>query len=157
MNAAVVQLSQGMKDAAAEDSRFTVGYIGDAEGDTLEHGYNGAEAALMVDPDIRVFLCYQMSAGLGVNNYLESAGYDFGEFGIFGTSEDDTTEDMLNKAANNESAFRGTVAAGGGVPDTTVEVMLEALIGEGVPLGTLKVDPMSAWTSSDYTCDFSIG
>jgi ABC-type sugar transport system substrate-binding protein len=157
MNAAVVSLTQGMKDSVAADSRFTLSYVGDAEGDTLEHGYDGAQAALMVDPDIRVFLCYQMSAGLGVNNYLEAAGVDFGEFGIFGTSEDDTTEEMLNKAANNESAFRGTISAGGGVPDTTVDVMIEALLGDGVPLGTMKVDPMKAWTSTDYTCDYSIG
>ena len=157
MNAAVVALSQGMKDGVAADSRFTLGYVGDAEGDTLEHGYDGATAALMVDPDIRVFVVYQMSAGLGVNNYLEAQGYDFGEFGIFGTSEDDTTAEMLEKAANNQSSFRGTIAAGGGVPDTTVEVMLEALIGDGVPLGTLKIDPMKAWTSTDYTCDFTIG
>ena len=129
-----------------------------AAGEFLEqHGYDGATAALMVDPDIRVFVVYQMSAGLGVNNYLEAQGYDFGEFGIFGTSEDDTTAEMLEKAANNQSSFRGTIAAGGGVPDTTVEVMLEALIGDGVPLGTLKIDPMKAWTSTDYTCDFTIG
>ena len=157
MNAAVVALSQGMKDGIAADSRFTLGYVGDAEGDTLEHGYDGATAALMVDPDIRVFVVYQMSAGLGVNNYLEAQKFDLTEFGIFGTSEDDTTAEMLEKSTKGESAFRGTISAGGGVADTMVNTMLEALLDGTVPLGTMRIDPMKAWTASDYTCDFTIG
>ena len=152
----VVQLTNGMKDGVEAAENLELAYYGDNEGDTLENGYNGAEAALMIDGDIKAFVCYQMSAGLGVNNYLEAQAKDFGEYGIFGTSEDDTTAEMLEKAANNESAFRGTISSGAGVPDTTVQAMLGALYGE-VELGTTMVDPMKAWTSSDYTCDFTIG
>ena len=126
------------------------------DGDTLEHGYNGAEVAVMLDPDIQVFLCCQMSAGLGVNNYLEANNADFSKIGIFGTSEDDTTAEMLEKAGRNESGFRGTMSAGAGVPDKAVNTMVEALLEGTVPLGTLRVDPMKAWTSSDYTCDYTI-
>jgi ABC-type sugar transport system substrate-binding protein len=152
----VIALFQGLKDGAAADSRMTVSYVGDNDGDKLENGYTGAENAMMLDPETRVFLVYQMSAGLGVNNYLEAQGYDLGEFGIFGTSEDDTTQEMLEKAGNNESAFRGTIVAGSGVSDTMVEAMLGALYGE-IEIGTTLIDPMKAWTSSDYTCDWTIG
>ena len=156
-NAANRMLSEGMRDSLAADERFEVTYWGDDEGSTMEQAYDGAAAALLVDPDIRVFACYQMSAGLGVNNYLESQGLDLTQYGIFGTSEDDTTASLLEAAAEGKSAFRGTICAGGGVPDTTVAVMIEALLGDGVPLGTMVIDPMYAWTSSDYTCDFTIG
>lgn len=152
----VIALFQGLKDGAAADPRMHVSYVGDNDGDKLENGYTGAENAMMLDPDVRVFLVYQMSAGLGVNNYLEAQGYDLGEFGIFGTSEDDTTKEMLEKAANNQSAFRGTIVAGSGVSDTMVAAMLGALYGE-VEIGTTMIDPMKAWTSSDYTCDWSLG
>ncbi len=156
-NTANVLLTNGMVDAVKADSRFTLAYYGDNEGDTLENGYTAAEAALMVDPDIRVFVVYQMSAGLGVNNYLEAQKFDLTEFGIFGTSEDDTTAEMLEKSTKGESAFRGTISAGGGVADTMVNTMLEALLDGTVPLGTMRIDPMKAWTASDYTCDFTIG
>ena len=156
-NQANVDLTNGMLAAVEEDSRFTLGYYGDNEGDTLENGYTAAEAALMVDPEIRVFVVYQMSAGLGVNNYLEAQKYDFTEFGIFGTSQDDTTAEMLEKAVVGESAFRGTISAGAGVADTMVNTMLEALLEGTVPLGTMRIDPMKAWTSTDFTCDFTIG
>ncbi len=157
INVPTVTLSQGMLDGVEEYENLELTYYGDNEGDCLENGYNGAEAALMLDGDVKIFVCYQMSAGLGVNNYLEAQAKDFGEYGIFGTSEDDTTAEMLEKAASNQSAFRGTISAGAGVPDTAVNTMVEALLGDGVPLGTLRVDPMKAWTSSDYTCDFTIG
>ena len=64
---------------------------------------------------------------------------------------------MLDKASRNESAFRGTISTGGGVPDTAVGIMVETLTEGTVPLGTLRVDTMKAWTSSDYICDFSAG
>ena len=152
----VVQLTNGMKDGVEAAENLEMAYFGDNEGYSLEDGYNGAEAALMIDGDIKAFVCYQMCAGLGVNNYLEAQGKDFSEYGIFATSEDDTTPDMLDKAGRNEGSFRGTIAAGGGVPDTTVAAMLGALYGE-IPVGTTMIDPMKAWTSSDYTCDFTIG
>jgi len=150
-------LSRGMRDALEEDDRFLITYWGDDEGSTMEQSYNGAQAAMLTDDAIRVFAVYQMSGALGVNNFLEAQGYDLTEFGVFGTSEDDTTAGLLQAAVEGTSAFRGTVCAGGGVPDTIVNVMIEALLGDGVPLGTMVVDPMYAWTSSDYTCDFTIG
>ena len=103
-----------------------------------------------------VFLIRQFMISIP-NELLEAARIDgLSEYGIFATSEDDTTAEMLDKAGRNEGAFRGTIAAGGGVPDTTVAAMLGALYGE-IPIGTTMIDPMKAWTSSDYTCDFTIG
>jgi len=157
--APLVMLTQGMLDGVEEFDNLALGFYGDNDGGTHEAGYDGAEAAMLTDPDIRIFIDYQMAAGLGVNNYLMAAGYDLSEFGIFGTSEDDTTAQMLESAGNNDgtSAFRGTISAGAGTADTIAKTMMKSLLEEAIPLGTIVVDPMYAWTSSDYVCDFTIG
>ena len=154
-HAGLVSMYEGFQAGAALDERMDVVFMDDAT-TTVEDGYNTAQNALMADPDIRVFISYQMSAALGINNYLEAAGVDMSEYGIFTTSVDDSTEAMLAAAAEGKGSIQGTIAAGSGVADTMVQAMLGALRGE-IPLGTTILDPMIALTASTFSCDWSIG
>ena len=154
-HAGLVSMYEGFQAGAALDERMDVVFMDDAT-TTVEEGYNTAQNALMADPDIRVFISYQMSAALGINNYLEAAGVDMSEYGIFTTSVDDSTEAMLAAAAEGKGSIQGTIAAGSGVADTMVQTMLGALRGE-IPIGTTIHDPMVALTTSTFSCDWSIG
>ena len=155
MMAPLIEMYEGFQAGAALDERMDVVFM-DNNTMSIEDGYNTAQNALMADPDIRVFISYQMSAALGINNYLEAAGVDMSEYGIFTTSVDDSTEAMLAAAAEGKGSIQGTIAAGSGVADTMVQAMLGALRGE-IPLGTTILDPMIALTASTFSCDWSIG
>ena len=149
-------LTQGMRDSIYADNRFNVIYESDELGADMEKGYTGAENAMLIDPDVRLFAAFQYSAGLGVNNFLEAKGVDMTEFGIFCTSEDDTTPAMLKAAEEGKGAIRGTITAGGGVPDTMINTLVMAWKGQ-VELGSQYIDYMTAWHSDDFECDFTVG
>ena len=136
-HAGLVSMYEGFQAGAALDERMDVVFMDDAT-TTVEDG------------------SYQMSAALGINNYLEAAGVDMSEYGIFTTSVDDSTEAMLAAAAEGKGSIQGTIAAGSGVADTMVQTMLGALRGE-IPIGTTIHDPMVALTTSTFSCDWSIG
>lgn len=100
-NAAIFkQIYDSMIKVLEGDSRITISYTG-TEHNSIDLGYSAAEEALTMDPDIRVFLCYQDSPGIGVANYLISrSDLNMDEFGVFNGSYSDTSAQMVGDASN---------------------------------------------------------
>lgn len=94
------QIYTSMLEVLEADPRITISYTGE-EHNSIDLGYSAAEEALTMDPDIRVFLCYQDNPGIGVANYLMSRPeLDMDEFGVFNASYSDTSRDMVDDPQN---------------------------------------------------------
>lgn len=94
------QIYDAMIATLEADSRITISYTGEQH-NSIDLGYSAAEEALTMDPDIRVFLCYQDGPGTGVANYLISrSDLNMDEFGVFNGSYSDTTAAMVQDATN---------------------------------------------------------
>lgn len=94
------QIYDAMAATIGADSRITVSYTG-TEHNSIDSGFNAAAEALTMDPEIRIFLCYQDNPGIGVANYLMSdASLSMDEFGVFNGSFSDTSAAMVDDPAN---------------------------------------------------------
>lgn len=94
------QIYDAMIATIEADPRVTVTYTA-TEHNSIDAGYKAAEEAMTMDPDIRVFLCYQDSPGIGVANYLISQpSLNMDEFGVFNGSFSDTSTQMVDDPAN---------------------------------------------------------
>lgn len=94
------QIYTSMLAVLEADPRITVSYTGE-EHNSIDLGYSAAEEALTMDSDIKVFLCYQDSPGIGAANYLMSRpDLNMDEFGIFNASFSDTSREMVADPAN---------------------------------------------------------
>lgn len=94
------QIYDSMIATIEADPRVTVTYTG-TEHNSIDSGFNAAAEALTMDPEIRVFLCYQDSPGIGVANYLMSdSSLNMDEFGVFSGSFSDTSAQMVDDPAN---------------------------------------------------------
>ena len=94
------QIYDNMIATIEADPRITVSYTG-TEHNSIDAGFNAASEAMTMDPEIRVFLCYQDSPGIGVANYLMSQGnLNMDEFGIFSGSYSETSTEMVDDPAN---------------------------------------------------------
>ncbi len=125
----------------ANDPRVTISYTGEAH-NSIDLGYNAAEEAMTMDPDIRLFMVFQEGPAIGVNNYLTSQpGYDLSKFAIFAGSYSVTSAELLKAAADNKSVLRGSCNYGTyGRPADKKVAMAEGLyqVSKGVLLGTAK-------------------
>lgn len=94
------QIYDAMISVLEADPRITISYTG-TEHNSIDSGFNAAAEALTMDPEIRVFLCYQDNPGIGVANYLMSdSSLNMDEFGVFNGSYSDTSAQMVDDPAN---------------------------------------------------------
>lgn len=94
------QIYDAMLETIEADPRVTVTYTA-TEHNSIDAGYMAAEEAMTMDPEIRVFLCYQDSPGIGVANYLISQpSLNMDEFGVFNGSFSDTSTQMVDDESN---------------------------------------------------------
>lgn len=94
------QIYDAMIGVLEADPRITISYTG-TEHNSIDSGFNAAAEALTMDPEIRVFLCYQDNPGIGVANYLMSdSSLNMDEFGVFNGSYSDTSAAMVDDPAN---------------------------------------------------------
>ena len=94
------QIYDNMIATIEADPRITVSYTG-TEHNSIDAGFNAAAEAMTMDPEIRVFLCYQDSPGIGVANYLMSqSDLNMDDFGIFSGSYSETSTEMVDDPAN---------------------------------------------------------
>lgn len=94
------QIYDNMIATIEADPRITVSYTA-TEHNSIDSGFNAAAEAMTMDPDIRVFLCYQDSPGIGVANYLMSqSGLNMDEFGVFSGSYSETSTEMVDDPGN---------------------------------------------------------
>ena len=151
------QIYDAMIEVLEGDPRITISYTGE-EHNSIDLGYSAAEEAMTMDPDIRVFLCYQDSPGIGVANYLISrSDLDMDEFGVFDGSYSDTSSAMVDDAAN---PTRSIIYYG--VYNSDAEVIMGYNIfyaAKGVLLGEVEapfwiLDDM--WSKDDFGFDLLI-
>ncbi|MGI5970686.1 MAG: sugar ABC transporter substrate-binding protein [Oscillospiraceae bacterium] len=151
----VVELCNGIIEGVDADPRMLRSITNLNDLTEPEECYNATQDALMVDPDLQLFICFQMSGCLGINNYLMAqAGLDPWKYAIFGSSDDDTTQQLLDDAAAGKGCFRGTIQAGEYPAATLQKVTLKALYGE-IKTPYKEYDPMRAWVSSDMNYHYS--
>lgn len=94
------QIYDNMIATIEADPRITVSYTA-TEHNSIDSGFNAAAEAMTMDPEIRVFLCYQDSPGIGVANYLMSqSDLNMDEFGVFSGSYSDTSTEMVDDPSN---------------------------------------------------------
>lgn len=80
--------------------------------------YNWAENMMTANPDLRVFVCYEPEAMIGVCDYLEQyaaeKGLDLADFCVVCCYEDATTREFYSNAVADPSstAFKGYVTYG---------------------------------------------
>lgn len=94
------QTYDNMLSTIEADPRITVSYTA-TEHNSIDSGFNAAAEAMTMDPEIRVFLCYQDSPGIGVANYLMSqSSLNMDEFGVFCGSYSETSAEMVDDPFN---------------------------------------------------------
>lgn len=81
---------------------------------SADAGATAAEEALAVDPEIKLFLCFESSAGIGVNTVLKSNFGDVTAYGAFGGGTSDAVLGLIGEAKADpaKSALRGCIQSG---------------------------------------------
>ncbi|MDC7287559.1 sugar ABC transporter substrate-binding protein [Blautia schinkii] len=73
------------------------------------------ENIMQVNPDIKVVLCYNSGAGMGVNEFAMRAGSpvkDPSKFAAFSSDTDDASLELVAKSATDEAVLRGIIKFG---------------------------------------------
>ena len=108
-----VKQNDGLMAALGEDSRIQLVYEQAGSTHTLDEGYTFAEDALTSDPDITLFITKTGSQGIGVNNYLQSAGLAGDSYGVFSSDCDEEGRAMVDASVDSSaSVLRGLIGYG---------------------------------------------
>lgn len=89
-------------------------------------GQSAAENLMLSHPDVKVILSYNGDTAMGVDAYamsLNSAIKDKAAFATFGIDFNGAAIDAIQKSANNESVWRGTIMMG-----KSLEAMYEEVV-----------------------------
>lgn len=101
--------------------------------DAQNKGYNWAENMMTANPNLRIFVCYEPDAMIGVVSYLgkyaKEKNLDLKDFCVVNTYEDAKTHEEFTKAKANPSstAFKGYVTYGD-APDITGGKLADLLL-----------------------------
>lgn len=107
-----VQQHEGLMAAVKEDPRISITFLKE-DLDTLDEGYNAAEAALTTDPDIKLFLSYQESPAVGASNYIiAQPGFDKAKYAAFAAGIQSMGTEQLELSKTDQSIYRGVIAYG---------------------------------------------
>lgn len=111
--------SNGMRGRAEESDIFVIYNEGTSYGDTATtDAFNWAENLMTSNPDLRVFVCYEPEAMIGVcdylNQYAQANGLDLADFCVVNCYTDSSTLEEHEKAVADPSstAFKGNVTYG---------------------------------------------
>lgn len=107
-----VLTTQGITDTLAQDSRIKFTYRNE-DVDTIDGGYDAAAEAFTVDPDIKMFLSFQESPGIGASNYIMAqSNLNPADYAVFATGLQDMGTAQIDLSKTDESVYRGTIAYG---------------------------------------------
>ena len=104
--------TSGLVQGLADDPRISITYNRN-DVHTVEAGAESAESALIYDPGIRLFFCYQDSGALGISGFVTSnADFDPTEYAAFSVGLQSTGRAAIEESKIDESIFRGAIAYG---------------------------------------------
>ncbi len=104
-NSNMVTRCDAMRETLAEECPNAV-LVKEIEAADTESGMSAAENVIQANPDVKVFICVNDAAALGVVEAYKAANID--EIAVFGA---DGTSEALNKISAGES-LKGTIAFG---------------------------------------------
>lgn len=150
--------SEQLKTNVEGDSRMTLGYYVD-KCNSIDAGFTDSEAALLSDPEIRLFLNFSTSASIGVNNYIVAnfAG-QLDEFGVFTMGNNNSLFELIDMAGQgDESICRGTIKQGGNAPWGGLRDVMYGLLLEGKEPPYVFYEHMWSYTSGEFEFDYDNG
>jgi ABC-type sugar transport system substrate-binding protein len=104
---------------------------------TPEAGFTFAENALTYNPNIRLFLTYEIDPGMGANNYIiQRPDFNIEEFCVIGVGQTAATLELIEQSGADpaSSCLRGSLSYGGPDPGIQLNEVSYKLLIE-------KVDP----------------
>lgn len=106
------QRGESMIATLEADPRVTVTFVKDNVV-TAEDGVTATEEAFAVDPDIKLFLCWTDSVGIGVNTVVTRENEDVSGFGVFGVGYSESSEELIEIAEQGgDSCYRALLQLG---------------------------------------------
>lgn len=103
-------LADNIRLALNDDPRCDIVYI-DEDLSGIDNGFRFAEQAYTTDPDVRLFVGFNLQATYGINNFIMSLpNINPNEYAAIGTTYDVSVPDFLEATAKGEGIFRGTTA-----------------------------------------------
>ena len=102
----------GLLQGLQEDPRIVITY-NRSDVHTQEAGVEAAQSALLLDPEIKLFFCYQEPSALGVSSAIMSgAELDPSEFAAFSVGLQRAGRAAIDSSKIDESIFRGAITYG---------------------------------------------
>lgn len=135
-----VRQNEGLMAALREDNRIQIVYEVAGTAHTIDEGYTFAEDAMTSDSEIVLFMTKVGSQGIGVNNYLQSAGKATDSVAVFAADCDEEGRTMVDASTDSSaSVLRGEIGYGTyqreeGVMDLIIRY-LEGELEEGYTTG----------------------
>ena len=150
--------SEQLKLRAEEEPLLTLGYYTELS-NSIDSGYTEAEAAMLADPEIRLFLNFSTSSTVGVSNYIVAhyAG-QLDEFGAFTMGNNTSLQELIDVSTENtDSICRGTILQGGDKPWSGLMDVITGLLLDGVEQPYVFYEHMWSYCASDIDFTYDNG
>lgn len=121
--------SEAIYDTINTSENIDIVYQFEGSSITVDQGYNYAENAITFDAQIRLFVSFSSSVGIGINNYVISNVTD--DYKMYAAFASDFTEDaakLVEQSVDGHSILRGIVNYGDGNPAASAYECITALI-----------------------------
>ncbi|MDR1765425.1 MAG: substrate-binding domain-containing protein [Lachnospiraceae bacterium] len=151
--------SNALRDRTQESDTLYIFNTSTSYGDDAQNkAYTWAENQMTANPDLRIFICYEPDAMIGVTQFLDKYakdnGLDLKDFCVVNCYEDSTTYEIFDKASADPSstAFKGYVTYG----DTTektgekLATMIQLVIDGQWPFGDVYYDTVYSHSVFGY-------
>jgi ABC-type sugar transport system substrate-binding protein len=104
----LMRRTQGYQDILKADPRVDITFESSAVM-TYDEAMNAAQDGFTVDPDIKLFMCFEIEGGTAVSNYICSLdGVDLSKYAVFAGGDSESARALVEQAAtNNGSVLRG--------------------------------------------------
>ena len=144
-----------LEQTLLENSKISVTYTEDNL-ITVDEGFNGAENAMTYDSNIRVLVSFQEGVAIGLSNYIISqSDLDPSQFGVFAQGTVDTSCEIVDASAANESVYRGVMLYGNPEENPAASSLrvAKALLLDGASAPYWEILQQYSYTSFDYTIE----
>ena len=149
-----VTQNEGLMAALSEDSRINVVYEMAGTAHTIDEGYTFAEDALTADPEIVLFMTKTGSQGIGVNNYLQSAGLASDNVCVISADCDEEGRTMVDASVDSSaSVLRGEIGYGTYQREEGVMDLILQLVKGEVEEGLITGEGIFCYNSFGYIYD----
>jgi len=123
-------MTEAMLEVVEAMPNMTLGYYANSVVNSIPDGYTAAEEALTTEPDLKVFLSFNVGPAIGLNNYLMSLpNIDITQYCIVTGGVDSTFDQMLQDAGNGQGALRAYISEGSTADFYIYETVKNVLLG----------------------------